>query len=49
MARIVEKVLAHIDAKREALGLVKYDPQRFAKPEVTWDAVMGYAPAESTR
>jgi carbon-monoxide dehydrogenase catalytic subunit len=49
VARIVEKALAHIDAKREALGLVKYDPQRFAKPELTWDAVMGYAPAESVR
>jgi hypothetical protein len=41
----VDKALVHIDAKREALGLVTYDSQRFAKPKVTWDAMMGYAPA----
>jgi carbon-monoxide dehydrogenase catalytic subunit len=28
-AKIVEKSLAHIDAKRRALGLVEYDPERF--------------------
>ena len=28
-AKIVEKSLAHIDAKRRTLGLVEYDPERF--------------------
>ncbi len=41
--KMVELALAHIDEKREALGLTEYDPQRFAKPGVTWDEVMGYA------
>jgi len=27
--KIVQKALAHIDAKRQALGLVEYDPKRF--------------------
>lgn len=30
-AKIVEKALAHIDAKRAALGLAEYDPNRFGK------------------
>jgi len=30
-AKIVEKALAHIDAKREALGLAPYDPDRFGE------------------
>jgi carbon-monoxide dehydrogenase catalytic subunit len=29
--KIVEKALAHIDAKRRALGLVEYDPNRFGQ------------------
>jgi carbon-monoxide dehydrogenase catalytic subunit len=41
--QIVEKVLAHIDKKRAALGIEEYDPQRFAKPTITWDEAMGYA------
>jgi carbon-monoxide dehydrogenase catalytic subunit len=41
--KMVELALAHIDKKREALGLTEYDPERFAKPGVTWDEVMGYA------
>jgi carbon-monoxide dehydrogenase catalytic subunit len=40
---IVERTLEHIDARREALGLEKYDPTRFAKPGVTWDEVVGVA------
>jgi hypothetical protein len=40
---VVELALAHIDKKREALGLTEYDPQHFAKAGVTWDEVMGYA------
>ncbi len=40
---IVDKALAHIDKKRAALGIEEYDPQRFAKPTVTWDEAMGYA------
>ncbi len=31
--KIVEKVLNHIDAKRRALKLEEYDPQRYAKSE----------------
>jgi len=41
--KMVELTLARIDEKRQALGLTEYDPQRFAKPGVTWDEVMGYA------
>jgi len=39
----VERTLELIDARREALGLEKYDPNRFAKKGVTWDEVMGVA------
>jgi len=39
----VERTLELIDARREALGLEKYDPNRFAKTGVTWDEVMGVA------
>ena len=41
--KLVQKALAHIDKKREALGIEPYDPDRFAKAGVTWDEVMGYA------
>ncbi|MGQ9628423.1 MAG: anaerobic carbon-monoxide dehydrogenase catalytic subunit [Anaerolineae bacterium] len=41
--RLIQKALAHIDKKREALGIEVYDPYRFAKPGITWDEVMGYA------
>ncbi len=37
--KIVEKTLAHIDAKRKALKIADYDPNRFAKSA-------GYAPAD---
>ena len=40
---IVERTLELIDARRDALGLEKYDPNRFAKTAVTWDEVMGLA------
>jgi carbon-monoxide dehydrogenase catalytic subunit len=40
---IVERTLELIDARREALGLEKYDPDRFAKTAVTWDEVVGVA------
>ncbi len=40
---IVERTLELIDARREALGLEKYDPDRFAKTDITWDAAMGVA------
>ncbi len=44
---LVAKALAHIDKKREALGIEAYDPERFAKPGVTWDEIMGYAHKEA--
>jgi len=40
---IVERTLELIDARRAALGLEAYDPNRFAKPGVTWDEVVGAA------
>ena len=39
----VERALEIIDARRDALGLEKYDPNRFAKTAVTWDEMAGLA------
>ncbi len=39
----VERTLELIDARRDALGLEKYDPNRFAKTAVTWDEMAGLA------
>lgn len=36
----VERSLEILDARRDALGLEKYDPTRFAKAGVTWDEMM---------
>jgi len=33
LAKMIEKTLAHIDAKRQALKLVEYKPQRFSRSE----------------
>jgi carbon-monoxide dehydrogenase catalytic subunit len=40
---IVERTLELIDARRDALGLEEYDPNRFAKAGITWDEVVGAA------
>ena len=39
----IERTLEIIDARRDALGLEKYDPNRFAKTAVTWDEMAGLA------
>jgi hypothetical protein len=40
---IIERTLELIDARRDALGLEKYDPNRFAKSGITWDEVTDVA------
>ncbi|MFZ5917521.1 MAG: anaerobic carbon-monoxide dehydrogenase catalytic subunit [Chloroflexota bacterium] len=40
---MVRRTLEIIDARREALGLEPYDPDRFAKAGATWDEVVGLA------
>ena len=40
---MVQRTLELIDARRAALGLEKYDPDRFAKASVTWDEIVGVA------
>jgi carbon-monoxide dehydrogenase catalytic subunit len=40
---MVQRTLELIDARREALGLEPYDPDRFAKETATWDEMVGLA------
>jgi carbon-monoxide dehydrogenase catalytic subunit len=40
---IVERTLELIDARRDALNLEEYDPNRFAKATATWDELVGLA------
>jgi carbon-monoxide dehydrogenase catalytic subunit len=40
---IVERTLELIDARRDALNLEEYDPNRFAKATATWDELVGVA------
>ena len=40
---MVQRTLDLIDARRAALGLETYDPDRFAKASATWDELVGVA------